>query len=224
MNIKSSDEIINNIKFQNKCCNIHTISVENLPEREQNYFTRFMPSAKTAIVLGHHITKKDEWVWYAGSNQEYCISDNHSLLICHQIVAELAQIGFQSKIIPYPGESGLQFRFVAQAAGMGKIGINAFLLHPEWGPWIHLRVIATESTIDIETNRADEICNHCGACISACPANAIEENNFNGLKCRAFRKEKGEYIPIGEERRLDYCEVCADVCPFGNKPEKRPML
>jgi epoxyqueuosine reductase len=221
MKIESPQEIVNSIGLQCRCCDIRAVSVNGLPKREQDFFRTYMPSAKTAIVLGHHITKKEEWIWYAiDSDREYCIGDNHCLEVCTRIVTELKEIGLASKIIPYPEKSGLQFRFVAQAAGLGRIGVNAFLLHPDWGPWIHLRVIATDAIIDSENNEIDEICNHCGACISACPARAIEEKSFNGLQCRAFRKAKGEYVPIGEEHRLDYCEICADVCPIGDKPEK----
>jgi epoxyqueuosine reductase len=221
MKMDSSGEIIHGIRLQYQCCDIRAVDVNNLPRRERDYFSKYMPSARTAIALGHHITKREEWTWYAiDSDREYCTGDNHCLEICTRIMTELGGIGLPSQIVPYPEKSGLQFRFVAQAAGLGRIGVNAFLLHPDWGPWVHLRVIATEAIIGIENSEIDEVCNNCGACISACPAHAIEEKNFNGLQCRAFRKAKGEYIPIGEERRLDYCEICADVCPIGDKPEK----
>ena len=220
MNVRIPNDLVNNVKTQYKCCNLRSIGIINLPKREQEFFSGFMPSAKTALVLGHHVTTKEEWTWYAiDSDREYCKSNNHCLQVCNQVITELKKIGFSSKIIPYPGESGLQFRFVAQAAGLGRIGVNAFLLHPDWGPWIHLRVIATEAIIEIKTQKIDEICNNCGACISACPANAIEEKKFNGLRCRDFRKAKGEYIPFGTERKFNYCEICADVCPIGPKPE-----
>ncbi len=184
-----------------------------------------MPSAKTALVLGHHVTTKEEWTWYATDiGGEHCESDDHCAQVCDLIKTRLEENEVVTQIVPYPGQSGLQFRFVAQTAGVGKIGINAFLLHPDWGPWIHLRVMATEAVIELEAETPLEVCNDCGACISACPAGAIQEKLFDGLQCRAFRKAKGEYTPFGPKRVFGYCKICADVCPIGKKPEERKRL
>jgi epoxyqueuosine reductase len=222
MNTIIFNEIMNKVTLQNPCCSLRAVAITHLLQREREFFSGFMPSANTALVLGHHVTTKEEWTWYATeTDEEYCESDNHCAQVCDQIITILKHHGFPSKIIPYPGECGLQFRFVAQIAGLGKIGVNAFLLHPAWGPWIHLRVIATEAIIEFEAEKTAEICNNCGACISACPAGAIQEKTFNGLQCRAFRKAKGEYIPFGLKHELDYCKICADVCPIGPKPEEQ---
>jgi epoxyqueuosine reductase QueG len=119
-------------------------------------------------------------------------------------------------------ESGLQFRFVAQTAGAGTIGTNAFLLHPEWGPWIHLRVLATEGPAGSKRGGdCAPVCNACGACVSACPAGAIQDALFDGLLCRRHRKTKGEYMPFGPQRKLRYCTICAQCCPIGEKPKAR---
>lgn len=56
----------------------------------------------------------------------------------------------------YPGESGLQFRFVAEAAGLGRVGTNAFLFHPAWGPWVHLRVMATTAELEVRPKLSGE--------------------------------------------------------------------
>ena len=127
---------------------------------------------------------------------------------------------FPTKIVPYPGQSGLQFRFVAQSAGAGEIAKNAFLLHQQWGPCIHLRVLATQAPTKNRPRRVISVCNDCGACVSACPAGAIQDNIFDGLKCRQFRKARGEYNPIEPEHEPRYCEICADMCPIGPRPDE----
>ena len=124
---------------------------------------------------------------------------------------------------PYPGESGVQFRSVAQSAGAGRIGINVFLLHPFWGPWIHLSVLATDAPSRNRPVCHAPVCNSCGACITECPAGAIRQDSFDGLLCRRYRKEKGEYLPVGRERELRYCTICADICPIGRKPQSPRM-
>jgi epoxyqueuosine reductase QueG len=109
---------------------------------------------------------------------------------------------------------------VAQAAGAGEIGTSAFLLHPVWGPWIHLRILATAapSRDRREGSVSKAVCTACGTCVSACPAGAIREESFDGLACRRYRQEKGEYVPVGPDRELHYCTLCADVCPVGRRP------
>ena len=178
-----------------------------------------MPKARTAIALGHHVTMKSEWVWYrAADGSERCDADDHAAELCHLIKEKLELQGFPTKIVPYPEESGLQFRFAAQSAGLGSIGKNAFLLHHEWGPWMHLRVIATEASFEVDFHSMDSICIECGECVEACPAKAITDESYDGLACRAYRQSKGEYRPFGPQRELKYCEICAQVCPIGVGP------
>jgi epoxyqueuosine reductase len=207
------------------CCDVWTASVKDLEVREAEFFRSFMPKARAAIVLGHHVVTEEEWTWYATENSEHCAADDHAKDVCQDLQRALKERGFPTEIVPYPRESGLQFRFVAQAAGAGAIGTNAFLLHPEWGPWIHLRVLATEASAG--TKRAGvctQVCNACGICVSACPAGAIRDSIFDGLLCRSHRRSKGEYVPVGPQRELRWCTICAQCCPISDKPKARAGL
>lgn len=217
------EDIVKTVVEPLVCCDVWTVSVKDLDRRETEFFRGFMPSAKTAVVLGHHVVTEEEWQWYATEDGgERCAADDHAKGVCEATKETLKAHGFATEVAPYPGESGLQFRFVAQAAGAGAIGTNAFLLHPEWGPWIHLRVLATEAPSGKKrVGENVQVCNACGACISACPAEAIQETRFDGLQCRSHRRAKGEYIPFGPRRELRYCAICAQCCPIGNKPQAR---
>jgi epoxyqueuosine reductase QueG len=205
------------------CCDVWTVSVKDLDHREAEFFQGFMPIARTAIVLGHHVVTEAEWQWYAAENGgERCAADDHAKEVSEGLQQVLEAHGFSTEVVPYPRESGLQFRFVAQAAGAGTIGTNAFLLHPAWGPWMHLRVLATEaSTRTKRLGDCAQVCNDCGACVSACPAGAIQDTRFDGLLCRSHRQAKGEYVPVGPQRELRWCTICAQCCPIGAKPQAR---
>jgi len=204
------------------CCILATVRILDLPEKERSFFADFMPSARTAIILGHHITTEGEWTWYAGgAGREHCAADDHARELCEIIKAELVQSGHETEIVNYPGTSGLKFRFVTEAAGLGAIGLNAFLFHPAWGPWIHLRVVATTAILDIHpTISGDQLCNRCMLCIAECPADAISDGAFEGLKCLSYRKSQGEYDPYGPNGEFRYCMRCAWICPQGQRPQE----
>ena len=205
------------------CCDLATVPIEHLRENEGLFFSGFMPQATTAIVLGHQVTTEEEWTWYAtDSGSEHCAADDHLLEVCRTIEVRLVQAGHEVKLVDYPSQSGLQFRYVAQAAGLGQIGKNAFLFHPEWGPWVHLRVMCTTAELDLHSKLSgDQFCDECGLCISECPAKAISDNSFEGLQCRSYRKARGEYDPHGPDGFLPYCLRCVWICPKGKQPVPR---
>ncbi len=205
------------------CCNLATVPVRALAERERQFFASFMPEAVTAIVMAHHVVTEEEWTWYSAvGSEERCNADDHLRTVCEAIRNQLAQEGHHTNLVKYPAQSGLQFRFVAQAAGLGRIGTNAFLFHPAWGPWVHLRVMGTTADLDLRPELSgDQFCDACGLCISECPAEAISQDTFEGLRCRSFRKDRGEYEPQGPRGLLPYCLRCVWVCPKGEQPIPR---
>jgi epoxyqueuosine reductase QueG len=219
--MKYAEDVIDPVIRDYSSCASWAVPVSSLRTREREFLFRFSPASKTAIVLGYHIVTKDEWRWFVKEDGlHHCVADDRSKKICEVIANALGVCGFYTDIVPYPGESGLQFRSVAEAAGAGRIGINAFLLHPLCGPWIQLSVLATDAPSRYRPVCHAPVCNRCGECISACPAEAIREDGFDGLQCLRYRTEKGEYTPVGPEKELIYCTLCADVCPVGRKPQK----
>lgn len=205
------------------CCNLAAVPIQALAERERKFFASFMTDAATAIVMAHHVVTEEEWTWYSPvGSQERCDADDHLRGVCEAIKGQLAQEGYQANLVKYPTQSGLQFRFVAEAAGLGRIGTNAFLFHPEWGPWVHLRVMGTTAELDLRPELSgDQFCDACGLCISECPAQAISQDNFEGLRCRSYRRARGEYEPHGPRGLLPYCLGCVWVCPKGKQPIPR---
>jgi epoxyqueuosine reductase len=218
--MKAIEDRLSIIADNNPCCILAAVPIGDLLKHEQSFFGSFMPFARTAITLLHHIKTRKEWKWYAtDKGGEHSEADDHARELCEGIKTEIIHSGYKTEIIKYPGESGLQFRYVAQASGLGTIGINAFLFNPAWGPWVHLRVIATAAELEIHPRiLGNQLCNGCMLCVKECPAGAISEETFSGEKCRSYREKQGEYIPYGKEGELRYCERCIWICPQGEKP------
>lgn len=116
----------------------------------------------------------------------------------------------KAKLIPYPGLSGIRFKKLAEKTSLGEIGDNSLFLHHKWGPRVHLRVLLTDLKIDSRpSDPVEQVCLHCGKCIEACPANALEKNSFNIRRCQERHQDLNS---------AHSCEICAEVCPIGEVP------
>ncbi|GAB6139072.1 4Fe-4S dicluster domain-containing protein [Halanaerobaculum tunisiense] len=196
------------------CCAVATVDIDKCSSEEKESLEEYLPSVRSIIVLGHHIRRSVEWVWTtidSESEESTCIADLHTKDISKKIDDYIGEKGYRSKIIPYPGASGVLFKSLASKTSLGEIGDNFLFLHHKWGPWVHLRVLATTAKLSSnqEESRA-EICIHCGKCIAACPEDAINKNGFNSHNCRKRQEELNT---------SHSCEVCARVCPIGTPPK-----
>ena len=74
-------------------------------------------------------------------------------------------------------------------------------------------------TVKQKTYVFEDMCHSCGLCSKLSPVGAITEDGFEGLQCRAYRRERGEYVPVGEKQVYHWCITCAQVCPIGDQPK-----
>ena len=78
----------------------------------------------------------------------------------------------------------VSLRHAAVEAGLGEIGLNRLLLTKKFGPRIRLGAVLTTATWKPDQRFTEKICNNCGECIKACPAEAItEDGNVDVRKC-----------------------------------------
>lgn len=117
----------------------------------------------------------------------------------------------------------ISLRHAAQLAGLGRIGRNAMLVTPEFGPRVQLGAILTDADLPPSAMLEQSPCNACDLCLRECPGNALQAPAATAQyvpadqeKCLAFRRVHGGKSPIGYQNA---CGLCRAVCPVGKRAE-----
>ncbi len=117
----------------------------------------------------------------------------------------------------------------AARSGLGWIGKNTMLIHPEYGSWSVLGTIVT--TLPLKPSDTDSYpgntvaptdrCGNCTRCIDACPTGCISPYQIDARRCISYLtlEHRGTidpdmHKPIGNW--LAGCDICQTVCPYNN--------
>ena len=120
-----------------------------------------------------------------------------------------------SQIVKKEPMSGhISHKLLGWAAGLGFIGRNTLLIHPQHGAQMRYVSVLTDMPLEAGTPHTGS-CGACRACIEVCPAKAIGNDRtvFNLQAC---------YEKLTEFTRIPYvgqhiCGVCIKACQ-GNAP------
>lgn len=120
-------------------------------------------------------------------------------------------------------------KYWAAKAGLGFIGRNTLLIHPELGSYCFIGIILCQAEFDRYSPGKDPSdlypgkgngkhpCNHCRLCIAACPGKALGNNpegSLDARQCFSYLtiENKGERPSIPTPYWFG-CDICQQVCP-----------
>jgi len=124
-----------------------------------------------------------------------------------------------SQIIDWDNQKAhVSHKKVGELAGLGWLGRNNLLIHPEFGSQIRLVTILTDMPLAAGAP-LDTDCGECRRCAAACPAHAIKDakDEFDHRACFEQLKEFRRRGLVGQF----ICGVCVKACPGGQKPKPR---
>lgn len=108
----------------------------------------------------------------------------------------------------------------ATLAGLGWIGKSALFIHHQYGPRVRLGTILTNRKLAVGAPIIKSSCGDCKICVNACPAMAIQGQNWiQGMErkelydahgCSTYMKEHYQHIGRGS-----VCGICIKMCPIG---------
>jgi len=107
-------------------------------------------------------------------------------------------MGFPMEMQKFPGRIWvISHKLVAEAAGLGKMGLHRNVIHPRFGNFILLGTIAIDARISRYDKPIDfNPCIDCKLCVSACPVGAIAptgEFDFSACYTHNYREFMGGF-------------------------------
>ncbi len=181
--------------------------------------------ARTVLILGLNHPEKDPRLDWEERGDTW--GNRHLRQISESLKQWLQkEYNLEAQPLPYHVEKGgLFLKDAAVLSGIGIIGRNNLLLHPEWGPRIRLRSILLEGNLrTTESLEGFSPCETCeGFCQTACPMKAFPQGKYSRSICLKqmnvdvmSKISDGE---IGENGKhnlvIKWCRACELSCPVG---------
>lgn len=209
---------------------------------------QILPECKSILVLGEHYLAGGDSAHPSdnpspqGRLASYAWGEDYHYTLPPRLQAIVAFIEKQTGCpVPnryYTDTGPLLERELAQRAGLGWIGKNTCLIHPQSGSYFLLAEILLGVELSPDQPFLPDRCGACTRCIEACPTACILPNRtLDATRCISYLTiELKGVIPAALRPQMgDWvfgCDICQQVCPWNQRfapptvppPEARPLL
>ena len=113
-----------------------------------------------------------------------------------------------------PPDVILNFAECAEICGLGRAGLSGRVLSPRFGPYVRFGFIITDMPLESDSVFGEALCDRCGACIHACPGNAIDaEKGLDTWRCSEYYRGANQCGPLMKGDIAGYVPcLCGKAC------------
>ncbi len=200
-----------------------------------------LPECKTILVLGIPYNSANRPPISASRNHEnanpvaemggpqggvasYALGEDYHLVLPPRLQSLVqfieGQVGHPVPNRYYTDTGPLLERDLAQRAGLGWIGKNTCLIHPQKGSYFLLAEILLGLELKPDAPFVTDHCGTCTRCIEACPTQAIlPGRDIDSARCISYLtiENKGDIPEDLRPKMGDWifgCDICQQVCPW----------
>lgn len=154
---------------------------------------------------------------YARGRDYHAVFEERLSLLAGRILSRIPG----AEVLPYVDYGPVMERDLAQRAGLGWIGKNTMLIHPQLGSWLLLGEILTTAILPPDEPFEPDRCGTCVSCIEACPTDAITPRQVDARLCISYltielQGSIPEHLRPAIGTRVFGCDICQEVCPWND--------
>ena len=160
---------------------------------------------------------------YAMVTDYHIVAGDYLERFCQELSAQFPENHFAA----FSDNSPIREVTAAFRSGLGRIGNNGLLIHPEYGSYVFIGEVVTDLELIPDDPLTPTGCMNCGLCMKACPQGALQPNGSVCLElCRShITQKKGELteqeiVQIKAGGLIWGCDICNDVCPHNREAKK----
>jgi epoxyqueuosine reductase len=189
-----------------------------------------LPSCRSILVVGmRHALPGEESgpriaAYAAGADYHQVILPRLEQLM--GFLRPLADPSFDYRL--YTDTGPILERDLAQRAGLGWIGKNTCLIHPQHGSYFLLGEALLSEPLELDDPITVDHCGSCTRCLEACPTECIlPDRTLDARRCISYLTiEHRGPVPIVFRPAIgDWlfgCDVCQQVCPWNERFARSP--
>ena len=170
------------------------VSVDSPPiDTDREFIKRAFPSARTLLAIVCRMHREPvRSPTRSLANLEFHNTGHETDAVARRIVRRLEDMGigalnaataFPMELDDFPSRGWIvSHKLVAEAAGLGRMGIHRSLIHPKFGSFVLLGTVMIDAEIAASDGQSKLLernpCLECKLCVSACPVGAIKPDGY----------------------------------------------